>query len=85
MEFVQTHKTLPVKSLYYTDYNIPTMRELLITCLFHQLIIIIIKLDFIFLPWTIFMLEKLRMPDNAFYNRCHTPISTYLFPLEHLL
>lgn len=76
MEFVQTHKTLPIKSVYYIDYNTPTMRELLITCLFHQLIVI--KLDFIFLPWNIFILEKPRMPGNAFYNRCHPSISTYL-------
>lgn len=51
MEFVQSCKTPPVESVYYTGYDIQTMRKLLIACLFQQLIIIVVKLYFIFWPW----------------------------------
>lgn len=63
MEFVQNYKNLPVELVYYSGYNTETMRKLLITCLFHQLTIIVTKLDFL-LPWNILTLEKSRT-DNA--------------------
>lgn len=51
MEFVQSHKIVPVELVYDTGSSGQTIKKLLITCLFHQLTIILIKSDIIFLLW----------------------------------
>lgn len=64
MEFVQSHKIVPVELVYDTGSSAQTIKKLLITCLFHQLTIIRIKSDIIFLLW-VFVSEKSGITDYA--------------------